>query len=94
MSICCLLPEVINSVGLVFDIVGVLLLFLFPVLPLEELTPSGGQIIIWPSENATERAEKWKRYKKRAIWGISLIVLGFGFQILSNLLSLVISNFR
>ena len=46
------------------------------------------------SENATERAEKWKRYKKRAIWGISLIVLGFGFQILSNLLSLVISNFR
>ena len=78
----CLLPDVINSAGLVLDIGGVVLLFIYG-LP-SEVNKSGGVIIEWPDPNSEQEQRKWKSYKRRSHWGLFLLVFGFLLQLVSN----------
>ena len=77
----CLLPDVINSVGLALDILGVILLFLYG-LP-EEISKTGARHLVLEDEEK-EEVEKWKRYKKKSYLGLALLVIGFSLQLVSN----------
>ena len=74
-----LLYKVVNSIGLGFDIVGVLILFIFH---LESLAPkkrqNGDVDWIQPDANEAIKRIKWNR------GGVFLLVLGFRLQVLSN----------
>ena len=76
----CLLPEIINSLGLALDIIGVILLFFYG-LP-EQINKTGAGVLTW--DNDPKEAEKWKRYKKRSYWALALLTIGFLLQIASN----------
>ncbi len=80
--IVCLLPDVINSAGLAFDIGGVILLFRYG-LP-AEVSKSGGTRLEWGNPDSEQEQRKWKRYKRRSNWGLFLLVLGFFLQLVSN----------
>ena len=80
MSNFCLSPEIINTVGLAFDIVGVILLFFYG-LP-EPISKTGAGHLTW-GENE-EEATKWRLYKTRSCWGLALLIIGFSLQLLSN----------
>jgi hypothetical protein len=71
----------INSIGLVFDIIGVLLLFKYG-LP-SEISSTGS---IGLSLQGTDRNEikKWKTYFLWSKIGLSFILIGFAFQLFSN----------
>ena len=81
MSICCLLPGCINSVGLAFDIAGVILLYFYGLSG--RLNTPGGQVIVFSGESP-EDAEERKRYTRWSRLGLFLIVFGFVLQIISN----------
>ena len=83
MSICCSLPEIINSVGLACDIVGVGLLYRFGLS--EQLNTPGGTVIVYPGENS-EDAEKRMRSTRWSRCGLFLVIVGFALQIVSNCL--------
>ena len=78
----------INTAGLVFDIIGVVLLFRYA-LP-EEVSRKGIKNVLWwvsgADEERTDEEQKKKaeRYDRRACLGLVLIVVGFGLQIWSN----------
>lgn len=70
---------VINIIGLSFDIVGVVLLFLY-----EPPKPAAGMLLLQsaPSKENREKSRKIKRFFSRL--ALVLLVIGFGLQILSN----------
>ena len=73
-----------NSIGLAFDIIGVILLFFFGLAP-DVSKPVQGTKIIWPGPPVGKDEER--RYK-RHWWfshaGLGLLVIGFILQIISN----------
>lgn len=71
----------INSIGLVFDIIGVLLLFKYG-LPSE--ISSTGSIGISLEGTDYDEVKKYKKYKRWSIIGLSFILIGFAFQLFSN----------
>ncbi len=73
------LPKIINSIGLLFDIVGALLVWKFG-LP-KGFTESGHHIFEFMSVEPSA-----KSYKRWANVGIALLVLGFALQLTSNLI--------
>ena len=75
-----LCPDVINSVGLVFDIGGVVLLFRYG---LPENVSKTGATFLSLSRNE-EAVNKWKRYKKISYLALGLLVSGFSLQLVSN----------
>ena len=80
----CLSATVVNSVGLMLDIIGVIFLFLFG-LPPKVSNPDQGNILNWAF--GPPGKEKELRYKIH--WwfshaGLGLLVLGFLLQIWSN----------
>ncbi len=70
----------LNSLGLAFDIVGVILLFKFG-LPEEVRRGGTGFLIV---NNDDQEAAKAKIYDRYSHVALALIVLGFGLQIVSN----------
>ena len=78
------LANLINSVGLGFDIVGVVLLFRYGLAP--EVRKTGGMIIAWPSSENMEAEPKWNYYRRMSFIGLSCLVGGFVLQIFSNYL--------
>ena len=71
----------INSIGLIFDIIGVVLLFKYG-LPSEiSSTGSTGLSIEGTDEN---EVNKWKTYSLWSKIGLSFILIGFAFQLFSN----------
>lgn len=79
-------PEIVNSIGLFLDIVGVSLLFKFG-LPAEVKRDGSSGIHFWAivDENAKESEQaKAKRYDQISYVALSLIVFGFVLQIISN----------
>lgn len=88
MSICNMLPEIINTVGLIFDIIGVGLLFRYG-LP-EPIGKDGARRITWGTDE--EETAKWKRYKRMSYLALGLLIFGFLLQIVSNWP--VLYNFR
>ncbi len=74
------LPKVINSCGLLFDILGALLIWKYG-LP-EEITKAGHRYLTFGTdEEEQKKAIKFERYAKL---GIILLISGFGFQLASN----------
>lgn len=77
----CLSAEMVNTVGLAFDIVGVVLLFCFGLPP--DVSKSGAISIVLEA-NDEDEARKAKRYDKISWSALCIIVLGFILQIVST----------
>ena len=76
--------DIVNSIGLSMDILGVVLLFLFG-LP-AQVRETGGTIIRWGGGKSDEEAGKeYGRYKCFGRIGLGLLVCGFTLQLLSNI---------
>jgi hypothetical protein len=75
----------LNSVGLTFDIIGVVLLFRYG-LP-ADVNPRGARYRVAepPDENESKRYEL---YRRRGLLGLGLLIAGFLLQLISNLLQL------
>ena len=76
----CPLPELVNTVGLSLDIVGVILLFLFGLPP--KVSRGGGVPMEW--SGTPEDSRKAKRYEMISWGALAVIVLGFVLQIVST----------
>jgi hypothetical protein len=75
---------VLNSAGLLLDIIGVVLLFKFG-LP-EDISRTGtGFLITHQDEDEVKRA---KLYDRLGMLGLALLIAGFALQLASNLLQL------
>ena len=74
------LPDLINSFGLLVDIVGAG--FLAYALP--EKADVLGTLYTSPWELSEEDQKQWRRHRRRWQLGVSLLVVGFSIQIVSN----------
>ena len=75
------LSNILNIIGLSFDIIGVLMLFKFGLPP---DVHKGGVILLALDEedgNETKKANKYEMFSRIAL---GLIVFGFAFQLLSD----------
>lgn len=68
-------PKTVNSIGLLFDIIGVLLIYFYG------LPNRAAEKLRWESD-----LEKEKKLKHRSIWGLIFIGIGFVLQLISNYL--------
>jgi len=75
---------IVNSIGLVIDIVGALILFRFGLAP--KIDVEGHVHLILEQVDEGEIALA-KRYKSSSSIGIILIGIGFLFQLISNFLN-------
>jgi hypothetical protein len=71
----------LNTIGLTLDILGVLLLFKFG-LP-SEVRKDGGNVMLFQDTDKGQVC-KWHKYNFWSRVGLSAILLGFIFQIVSN----------
>jgi hypothetical protein len=71
----------INTIGLLFDLIGVLILFKYG-LP-SDVDKNGHIGLILEQEDEDEK-NKWKKYNFRSKIGLGFISIGFIFQIISN----------
>lgn len=76
--------DAVNSLGLLLDIAGVVLLFIFG-LP-AKVSAETHEVDFWGSKTpkAQEEVQKYKRYKAGAYCGLALLIIGFSLQLLSN----------
>ena len=77
------LANIINSLGLSLDIVGVVLLFRYG-LPPEDVSRTGAQHLTWGTDPAVR--EKGSRYVRMSWVALCCLVMGFALQIVSNFL--------
>lgn len=77
------LPKIVNSIGLIFDIIGAILLWKYG-LP-EPISKTGAVYIIAEQTDEVEK-ELANRYDQYANAGIGLLILGFVLQLISNLI--------
>ena len=70
--------QFINSIGLFFDVCGILLIWKYG-LPNKE--PGRDQ---WGYSGGPEEIEEKQKYKRRSRFGLILILIGFCLQALSN----------
>jgi hypothetical protein len=73
--------NLINSIGLIFDIIGVILLFKYG-LPSE--ISKDGSIGLSLQDTDDNDVKKWKTYNLWSKIGLSFILIGFAFQLISN----------
>ncbi|MEZ4968762.1 MAG: hypothetical protein R2814_03695 [Flavobacteriaceae bacterium] len=73
--------NLINSIGLFFDIIGVVLLFKYG-LP-ADISKDGSIRMIFQGTDHDE-VNKWKKYNFWSRFALILIIIGFALQILSN----------
>ncbi len=74
---------IVNSIGLVFDIMGALLLWKYG-LP-EPISREGHVHLVLEQVDEDEKA-KAKKYDRWSYGGLILLILGFGLQLVSNFL--------
>ena len=81
----------INSVGLVLDIIGVILLFIFglPSRFVSDGPPINTLSFGWDPDSVKQWEKQWKWYKFWSWFALVLLVLGFALQIVSNHLGLL-----
>lgn len=72
---------IMNSIGLLFDIGGVILVFIYGFSPI--INPSGHQLLATADIDQYE-IRKAKRYRIYSRLGLALIVLGFCLQLVGN----------
>ena len=78
--------DVVSSIGLILDIAGVVLLFLFG-LP-ANVRETGGTILLFGGGKSTEEAKReHRRYKLVSRIGLVCLIFGFSLQLISNFLS-------
>lgn len=75
------LPTGLNSLGLVLDIAGVVLLFLFGLPP---RVGRGGESHLLLEGVDEHELKRERRYNRLSLVGIVLVTLGFGLQLASN----------
>ncbi|NIK93642.1 hypothetical protein GZ212_15890 [Mangrovimonas sp. CR14] len=73
--------NLINSIGLIFDIIGVIMLFKYG-LPAD--VSKDGYIGLAIQETNYEDIRKWKKYNFWSRFALVLLILGFMLQIISN----------
>lgn len=73
--------SLLNTIGLVFDIMGVILLFKYG-LP-SNVRKDGGNVMLFQDTNQ-EEIKKWHKYNFWSRVGLISIIVGFSFQIASN----------
>ena len=87
--------DIVNSMGLILDIIGVVLLFKYG-LP-AEVRKTGGMEILYPGGKSDEEAgRKYEYYKLRSRIGLGCLIVGFSLQLISNFVGFalqLISNF-
>ena len=71
---------VVNSIGLLLDIVGVVLMFRFGLPP--DVTRTGAGYLTWGVDEGEVR--KSKLYDRMSWVALALLILGYGLQIASN----------
>ncbi len=74
------MSDIVNSVGLALDIVGVVLLFKFGLPP--EVNRGGSIILSWDKD--PDEAKKAKTYERTSYVALACLVMGFTLQIVSN----------
>jgi len=74
---------IINNIGLVGDIIGVVLVFRYAVSPL--VKEEDINLIVASAEAVQKLEKKQRKYTKRAKIGVGFMVIGFTLQIVSNL---------
>lgn len=77
------LATIVNSIGLVLDIAGALLLWKYG---LPEHLSREGHVYFVLNEIDEEEKAKAKKYDRWSHAGLSLLILGFGLQLVSNFL--------
>ena len=81
------LSNIINSFGLILDIVGVIILFRFGLPPKvfrDGVIPKVASLSI---QEKSKEYSKFKRHKYWSYFGLSLLIIGFALQIASNFLT-------
>jgi hypothetical protein len=78
----CSLSAIVNSIGLMMDIIGVIFVFIYG-LP-NPLVHAGDYFAKEPTVIEKKELEKFSRYSRV---GLVLLILGFAFQLVSNFLS-------
>jgi hypothetical protein len=74
--------QFVNSLGLIFDLNSVIVLFFFGISP--HIDPSGKVYLELKHKKNKNQIEKAKVYKKYSNYGLGLIGLGFLLQLISN----------
>lgn len=72
-------PNCINSIGLIFDIIGVIIIFIFG-LP-SSVNRKG---VLLKEVSGFNDDKKYKRVLYWAYGGLSLLIIGFVLQLISN----------
>ena len=78
-----LTPTNVNTVGLLLDIIGALLLFKYGLPP--DIDPSGHIHLILEQEDEEEK-HRGKIYIRNSRFAVALLILGFALQAISNYL--------
>lgn len=74
---------ILNSIGLIFDIVGVILIFIFGISP--SIDRSGSvSLSLGTDEKEKQKANVYDRYSRA---GLILVVVGFTLQLIGNFLN-------
>lgn len=72
----------LNIVGLIFDIVGVLLVFRFAMPP--GMYSEGHSLVTYPKGEHKPKVTSVETLQRRAVQGLWLIVIGFTLQAIGN----------
>ena len=75
------LSRIVNAVGLIFDIIGVVMLWRFG-LP-QRINEEGREIAVYNESDETKAVAR--RFKKLSLTAVCLIVFGFSLQLASDL---------
>ena len=80
---------IINTIGLILDIVGVFLIWQNELAP-KILEPNDGGFFLGTREETNElkksNQKKFKKIKRGSVLGLILVIVGFSLQIFGNIL--------
>jgi len=79
-----LIFEQLNSIGLVLDIVGAIILFKYGI---PEKIDKDGNVHLLLEDVDEDEIKKAKKYKLYSRIGIMLLIIGFSLQLISNFIS-------
>jgi len=73
--------NIINSIGLILDIIGVLLIFFFGI---PRKIDTGGSIFLVTGKENTDEKKSVKLYNFLSHLGLIFVFIGFALQLVSN----------
>ena len=75
--------NLMNSIGLIIDIIGVILIFLYGISPM--LDVKGTVFLVAEQEDEVEK-KKAKKFQCISRFGLIMVIVGFFLQLTSNLI--------